>query len=384
MLTIHTGDCRLILSSLPDASVQMCVTSPPYWGLRNYGVDGQLGLEASPAAYVASLVGVLHEVQRILRPDGVLWLNLGDSYFGDSPARTKSAEGFSKTWNPADSRGNGGQRRSAARDGSLRPKSLIGIPWRVAFALQDDGWILRSDVIWSKPNCMPESVTDRPTRSHEYMFLLSKSPRYYYDAEAIKETSRTPAGLSWEERKAIGPTEKNAGVSWRKDVSIAQSSTLGDGLARNKRTVWEVSTTPYAGQHFATFPVQLIEPCVLAGSSPQACEICGAPWQRMTQRESFAGSERGTQPSRFRANLKPPQQSNVSVRVETLGWQPTCNHDNAGTGRCIVLDPFFGSGTTGRVALKHGRACWGIELNPAYVEQSETRTNGVQTMMDVT
>lgn len=229
-INILTGDSRVMLATLPDSSVQCCVTSPPYFGLRDYGHDGQIGLEATPDAYVAELVAVFREVRRVLKDDGTLWLNLGDSYasFRDGKATPDTSRGESEgTLVP---KGSAKNRMAATFAGSaVKHKDLIGIPWRVAFALQADGWYLRSDIIWHKPNPMPESVTDRPTKAHEYVFLLSKSARYYYDSEAIAEQA-----------------ELNT---------------------RNARTVWAITTKPFKGAHFATMPSELAERCIKAGSA---------------------------------------------------------------------------------------------------------------------
>ena len=249
---ILQGDCRDLLKTLPDASVHCVVTSPPYFGLRDYGVDGQIGLEASPDAFVAELVAVFREVRRVLRDDGTLWLNLGDSYnSGASGGLGGSTLG-------------GGQnnQRVSNRSGrglvnALKPKDLIGIPWRAAFALQQDGWYLRQDIIWHKPNPMPESVTDRCTKSHEYVFLMSKSARYFYDAAAIAEEGVIPAGT----KAAKGSVERfNAlGVNSR-----PPEYKIYDGM-RNARSVWTIATQPFREAHFATFPPDLAERCIKAG-----------------------------------------------------------------------------------------------------------------------
>ncbi len=224
------GDCREVLKTLPDGSVQCCVTSPPYWGLRDYGVEAQIGLERTPEAYVAALVEVFREVRRVLSDDGVVWLNLGDSY-ATGGGSVRHAPGGGDQGERFVRAGMIGTQPNRMKLDGFKPKDLIGIPWRVAFALQADGWWLRSDVIWSKPNPMPESVTDRPTKAHEYVFLLAKSERYYYDAQAIAEPSTHAA-------------------------------------TRNRRTVWRVPTQPYPGSHFAVMPEALAEPCILAGSRP--------------------------------------------------------------------------------------------------------------------
>lgn len=358
---ILVGNCRTTLASLEAGSVQTCVTSPPYYGLRSYLPDGhadkslELGTEQTPDAYVAALVAVFREVKRVLRDDGTLWLNLGDSFSrapekGGSGPNGKNSD-YSDSYTIAQSARVGSSDgavgrgdRPGSRASGLPAKNLLGIPWRVAFALQADGWYLRSDIIWAKPNPMPESVTDRPTKSHEYIFLLSKSPRYYYDADAIAE----PAATGWngstfdgERDLAVRPNTgrqpRFGGTKYGDSDGPSHRTKSGNEYApngkRNKRTVWTVATQPFKGAHFATFPPALIEPCILAGSSPQACEKCGAPWAR----------------------------------------KPTCGHDNAGTGKCTILDPFGGAGTVGLVADRHGRNAILCELNPEYAAMAEQR-----------
>jgi DNA modification methylase len=257
-ITIYHGDCMDILHGLDAESVNCCVTSPPYWRLRDYGVDGQIGLERTPEEYVAKMVAVFREVWRVLRKDGTVWLNLGDSYAsgkgtcfnpggGDlSLGKERKAIGV----HPLD-RGN----RSTLKASGLKPKDLVGIPWRVAFALQADGWWLRQDIIWHKPNPMPESVTDRCTKAHEYIFLLSKSARYYYDAEAVKEPGTGRPIFDNNNSRAVVDTSRNDHGRHNPDLATN----------RNKRSVWTIATQPYPGAHFATFPPKLIEPCILAG-----------------------------------------------------------------------------------------------------------------------
>ncbi len=258
---IIRADARHI--PLVDGCVQCVVTSPPYWGLRDYGNGEQIGLEPTPDAYVAALVAVFREVGRVLRDDGTVWLNLGDSYatgagrVGECPGGGKQGEAWKV-------RGLMTSPNRLKLPG-LKPKDLVGIPWRVAFALQADGWYLRSDIIWHKPNPMPESVTDRPTKAHEYLFLLAKSERYYYDADAIREDN----SLDMQERSARGHTR---GARGKLDASRCDGDTLrGDAAmaitanGRNKRSVWTIPTMPYAGAHFATMPEALVEPCILAG-----------------------------------------------------------------------------------------------------------------------
>jgi len=300
---IKLGDSLEVLKAMDSESVHCCVTSPPYWALRNYDVDGQLGQEHTPEEYVNKLVDILREVKRVLRDDGTLWLNLGDSYVG-SGAKGKHKD-------PKNPKGRNAQSDKANNNKvqGLKPKDMVGIPWRVAFALQDDGWYLRSDIIWHKNNCMPSPVKDRPTSSHEHIFLLSKSQKYYYDNEAIYEP-------------LIDPTRKDEGASGfggLKHTSQPDKTTNSTYSGRkfdasklkgkNKRDVWIVPTAHYKGSHVAVYPPKLIKPCILAGCP------------------------------------------------------------DGGT----VLDPFSGSGTTGVVALQNNKKYIGIELNPEYVKLSEDR-----------
>ena len=261
---ILVGDVRQRLAELPDSSVQCVVTSPPYWGLRDYGHDGQIGLEQTPEEYVAEMVAVFREVHRVLKDDGTLWLNLGDSYasFRDGKAIPDTTRGDSLgTLVP---KGKAANRMASTFTGTaIKHKDLVGIPWRVAFALQADGWWLRQDIIWHKPNPMPESVRDRCTKSHEYLFLLTKSAKYRFDHEAIAEPAANPnSGKSWETRKA-------SGEPMRHGLTGAASHGAGGfqtGATRNRRSVWTLATKPFKGAHFAVMPEALVEPCILAGS----------------------------------------------------------------------------------------------------------------------
>ncbi len=262
---ILTGDCRATLATVPDASVQCCVTSPPYWGLRDYGVAAQIGLESTPDAYVAALVDVFREVRRVLADDGVVWLNLGDSYASSPPGNVRGVSERSglngvsgEKYRDTLMAGHATKRNTIV--GDLKPKDLVGIPWRVAFALQADGWYLRSDVIWAKPNPMPESVTDRPTKSHEYVFLLSKSQRYYYDAAAIAESSIHAGAV------VVNGGGKNAEMGDYGQTRTGFIGTVTVKDTRNARTVWNIATQPYHDAHFAVMPEALAARCVLAGS----------------------------------------------------------------------------------------------------------------------
>ncbi len=330
MLTVLQGDCREVLKTLPESSVHCCVTSPPYWNLRDYGMVGQAGLEETPEDYVALMVAVFSEVWRVLRLDGTLWLNLGDTYNAYNACRGP-ARGINKNTHEALPDFTAGY---GLMDKALKPKDMIGVPWMVAFALRGAGWYLRSDIIWHKPNPMPESVTDRPTKSHEYIFLLSKSQRYHYDADAIKEQGSPDTHVRYArgrsevyqapgqaaQRGAIFSARPN-GVNPKADHDGSNGSKQNRSFSqaistdvlpnRNKRSVWTVNTAGFSEAHFATFPPDLIKPCILAG-----CPVGG-----------------------------------------------------------VILDPFAGSGTTGMVALELGRSAILVELNPAYVELIHQRCN---------
>jgi DNA modification methylase len=258
---ILVGDVRESLRGLSDGSVRCVVTSPPYWGLRDYGNDGQIGLEQTPELYVAEMVEVFREVRRVLADDGTLWLNLGDSYYSHDPGGYREGEFLNANGRPPKK----GQARNRAGNyvAGAKRKDLVGIPWRVAFALQADGWYLRQDIIWAKPNPMPESVTDRCTKAHEYVFLMTKKPRYYYNAEVVREPFAN--GGEWLGRESNTHKVKSGGNSDRADKGAR--ATTGNPNGRNRRSVWTVTTKPFKGAHFAVMPEALAEPCVLAGSA---------------------------------------------------------------------------------------------------------------------
>jgi DNA modification methylase len=311
------------------------------------------------------MVAVFREVWRVLRDDGTLWLNLGDSYANDDKwgGSTGGKHTAALHGEPI-----GRSRRSTG----LKPKDLVGIPWRVAFALQADGWYLRSDVIWHKPNPMPESVTDRPTKAHEYIFLLTKSARYFYDANAVAEESRCATwpnvGRSQDAARAV--------ISGGPNMGARENATT-----RNRRSVWTIATQPYSGAHFATFPPKLIEPCILAGTSARGCcPACGAPWERVVEKvsDSLPVSERHGRTSH---NGQPPQISGNywtgPTTKATDDWRPTCVCPPADPVPCTVLDPFNGAGTSGVVSGAHGRNYIGIELNPEYLAMADARIGEV-------
>jgi site-specific DNA-methyltransferase (adenine-specific) len=373
---ILQGDCIEQLRTMEANSVHTCVTSPPYYGLRDYGHDGQIGLEETPDAYVAKLVEVFREVRRVLRDDGTLWLNLGDSYASNNSGNT---HGGSSSTLKSDGSKESSRRLTVQRSANamadqfpsfritsdVLPKNLLGIPWRVAFALQADGWYLRQDIIWHKPNPMPESVTDRCTKAHEYIFLLSKSARYYYDAESVKEP------LAYLPHP---PGNKKLDAS-RNDHNQMDKVWGKDGM-RNRRSVWTVSSQPYSGAHFATFPPDLIRPCIQAGCPKECCAKCGAPLERVVEKEVIT-RKRKNSIHEYRAINGQPDQTKSGANVITTGFRLTCSC-NAGTVPCLVLDPFGGSGTTAQVAIQEGRNAVIIELNPKYVELAQKRISGTQ------
>ena len=363
-------------ADIPDKHVQTCITSPPYWGLRDYGVEGQLGLESTPEEYVERMVQVFRHVRRILRDDGTLWLNLGESYNGAAANRSGN-NGYD------DGRANRSSRFTAGGAPGLKPKDLCGIPWRVALALQADGWYLRQDIIWHKPNPMPESVRDRCTKAHEYLFLLTKKPRYFCDMEAVKE----PAAKPEDKRRPVG--SKGA---WQMDGREQGANGGGkpydhDTSKRNKRSVWTIPPAPYKEAHFATFPPKLIEPCVLAGTSAKGCcADCGAPWTRMVEKSKTFQSGSGKSGNPINGKNGPECQGGGDtgdirkgpcVSSTTTGWEAGCQNCNE-IAPCIVFDPFMGSGTTGMVAKQNGRDYLGLELNAEYLEMAKKRIRGVQ------
>lgn len=441
---ILCGDALARLRELPAGSVHCVVTSPPYWSLRDYGtgrwvggdpacehkktrwkpglgrngrgdgagctnwglddvrptryrnrtrcscgaelVDAQLGLEATPEEYVARMVAVFREVRRVLRDDGTLWLNMGDCY-ASSPPGNQNGVGDSSTL-----RGASG---ATYRD-TLKPKDLVGIPWRLALALQADGWWLRRDIIWAKGvsfcaaysgSIMPESVEDRPATSHEYLFLLTKSARYFYDGEAVREVGVLAAGT----RSAKGSADRRGmrGVNAR-----PPEYAVADGT-RNLRSVWAIATRPFPDAHFATFPPALVEPCVKAGTSERGCcPKCGVPWVRQVERGALASADgtkatyrptKGSDDQRVkgRSDGRTPNHSRARA---TTGWQPSCECGGGAGGLgdavearpyapvpCVVLDPFLGSGTTALVANGLGRDAVGIELSGEYVKLATKR-----------
>jgi DNA modification methylase len=465
-VTLYLGDALDVLRELPDESVHCCVTSPPFYGLRDYGtgrweggddecdhaanapvsnqvdprhqakpgwdstsgktkettnraervpgrvcvcgarrIDQQIGLEETPEQWVNKLVAVFREVRRVLRSDGTCWVELGDSYATSQFTRQGKPRNV-----PQAANGYAGEEWTTDRSeaysahgwdvSGLKPKDLCGTPWLLAFALRADGWYLRSEIIWSKPNPMPESVTDRPTTAHSRIFLLAKSPRYFFDAEAVREpTVYTPdqirkQALAHKKRAAAGRIRgNNDGTA---DFGVMVGEPHGAESGRNVRSVWEIATEPFPEAHFATFPQALVRRCILAGTSERGCcPECGAPWVREVEREYLPSKKGGPQHSRGDARRDPATRTDLPAErldlvMTTTGWRPSCEcrytaaiirHPNRDEVRqeplrpvpCTVLDPFIGSGTTAYVARKLGRRAIGIDLNEEYLEMAARR-----------
>jgi DNA modification methylase len=352
---IFLGDWKDIARTLPKNSIDCIVTSPPYYGLRDYGVEGQEGQQETPEAFINSLVDGFRILRDALKDSGTLWVNMGDSYAG-------SGRGPEGNLNKGeDFRQMDGKHKPFKSD-TIKPKDLIGVPWMLAFALRADGWYLRSDIIWHKPNPMPESVTDRPTKSHEYIFLLSKSSKYYYDAEAIKEES-----ISNDSRRPYAPGQVDGRGNGHSRGG--GSDRVSDYSKRNKRSVWTVTTKPFKDAHFACYPPDLIEPCIKAGTSEKGnCKDCGAPWVRIVEsefikHENWFGDKQQVRNDRGEAG----NSYNEKVSSKTVGWEKTCKCETNETVKPIVYDPFMGSGTTAEAATFCGCDYSGSELNPNYI-----------------
>jgi DNA modification methylase len=467
---ILEGEVREVLGRLPDESIHCVVTSPPYWGLRDYGLPpvlwggspsclhrwdspipgnpkggtgatngrnaiiagdargerggrfclscsawlGQLGLEPTAELFVQHLAGVFDEVRRVLRSDGTLWLNLGDTFQGDTPVRRSSSKAYSERWDPSQTHGQGGPRRSAARSRDLKPKDLAGIPWRVTLELQRRGWWLRSDCVWAKPNPMPESVRDRPTRSHEYVFLMTKSNRYFYDADGVRQPYRPATRLRLAQAtfdsQSGGPKDygRRSNRSARRALvnlkgrmmppQIEDAPRRYSPLGANLRSVWWIPTHGYPGAHFATFPETLAETCIRAGTTDRgACHKCGSPLRRVVEID-YKILSRPLDPERPRSGFATPkpkgQPDSISgskathaggwvelpraIRIpRTVGWNNSCSCGTGTTVPSIVLDPFAGSGTTLAVARRLGRRSIGIELKPEYAKLARGRTSSL-------
>lgn len=368
-VTIYHGDAWELAPTLAPQSIHAIVTSPPYWGLRDYGEPGQFGLESTPDEYVTKLVALFALLRPALRDDGTVWLNLGDSYasFRDSKCSPQTLDGEQRTM-PKQGAANRGSR--AFSGSAIKHKDLCGIPWRIAFALQADGWYLRQDIIWHKPNPMPESVADRCTKAHEYLFLLSKSPRYYYDHEAIKEDASC-AG------RVLDYTgdQKNNDTDSVMQATRPKGRVIEVGATRNKRSVWTVPTRSFAAAHFAVFPSDLIKPCILAGVPERCCSKCGAPWVREVEKQSHkhhtttadGKSKDGPYANQTGDGADTHDIRHGCLTTTTVGFSPSCSCGMDATPG-TVLDPFMGSGTTAQVARSLGRRAVGFEISADYIE----------------
>ena len=383
---LHCGDALDVLRSLPARSVHMCATSPPFFGLRDYQAERQIGLENSPEEWVSRLVEVFREVREVLRNDGTLWVEIGDSYNADHKQGRSSeyleATGGNTGLNKKNSRTHEG--RTAP---GCKPKDLIGAPWLLAFALRADGWYLRSEIIWAKPNPMPESVTDRPTKSHSQIFLLSKKPSYFYDQDALRE----PHKEQYIQNRSPDSYADSKSDEYRSDrrhsfVKNYSGTVVGNPSGVNARSVWTILTEPTPFAHFATMPQKLCQRMILAGTSERGvCPECGAPWVRVVEKGEpvlNAWSAKGA--GQYDDEIGEMRRTSVEegstlkhvVPRKTVGWRPSCDHEYPTDAVCVpatVLDPFAGSGTTAVVARKLGRRAVLIELNPGYCQLASDR-----------
>ena len=360
---ILVGDALTRLKELPDASVHTCITSPPYWGLRSYqGDPGMIGLEPTFDEHLENLVAVFREVRRVLRDDGICAVNYGDAYAANRSYQVTDSKHRSV-----------GNETGSTVPAGLKPKDLMMMPARVAMALQADGWWLRSEVIWHKPNPMPESATDRPTSAHEKIYLLSKSPKYFYDHTAVRlpPTGRTDTISSF------GKNNPD-----RQDNDRVKAFTLDGKVGANMRNVLKVATHSFKGAHFATFPPDVVRPWIAAGTSEHGCcSECGAPWVRVVD----AVNSTRTKATGIGVDSILGRKGRAGdVEATTLGWKPSCECD-ADVRPCTVMDPFGGSGTVGLVADQMRRDAILIEISPEYAEMARGRITGSATLLaDVT
>lgn len=388
--TLHCGDALEVLQGMADESVHTVVTSPPYFGLRAYnGGDREIGIEERPEDYISNLVSIFRETRRVLRDDGTIWIVIGDGYAtqpkGNPGSRSKGLT------NNGDCAAEASQHRTKSTIvGGLKQKDLIGIPWMLGLALRDDGYFLRDVVIWAKScsgnyrggSCMPESVRDRTVKSFEYVLMLTKNPRYYYDAQAIAEPCAELERKQSEKRRlmrmnrgvvslnGLGQTSKGV------DGGAVITHEMKSGATRNRRAVWTISTQPFKGSHFACFPLKLVEPMILAGSSERGCcPKCLAPYQRITEKTKIKRNRPNSLTKRTgeegTGNFCPNDTAGVSTK--TLGWEPTCTCDAGEPIPCTILDPFSGAATTGIAAVRNGRRYVGIDLNEDYNEIARKR-----------
>jgi DNA modification methylase len=330
------GKSQDVLKSFKDNTFQAVVTSPPYWQLRDYFAEGQLGQEKTPEEYIENLVNIFREVKRVLRKDGVVWLNIGDSY-NNSSGFCRAKEEWQR-----EGRKGGSSDKKAFKHNVIKKKDLVGMPWSVAFALRADGWYLRCDVCWQKENPMPDGAKDRPTRGHEYIFMLTKSAKYYYDYYATLEDTKGKPISS----QRFGSRHQKG--TFRQD----QERVFEHYGKRNIRSVWTTAVSRFRGGHFATFPPELIEKPILGSASEKGCcPKCYAPWRRLTEKKTVDGQ----------------------LELLSTGWEPTCSCGVKKTERCLVLDPFNGVATTGVVSLKHNHYYVGVDVSEEYLQISRER-----------
>jgi DNA modification methylase len=368
---------------LRDKSIHCCICSPPYFHLRDYGVDGQIGLESTVHEYVDSLVHVFAEVWRVMRDDSTLWVNLGDSYSSGGRKGHGTRIGYKQGTNRASANGHDHVRPS---DGSIRPKNLCGVPWRVAFALQDWGWNLRSEIIWHRPNPMTESVKDRPSRAHEQVFLFTKRDRYFYDREAVREPlAATSIDRDLSSYKMAYASQFRGSPTDHRHLNGKQLDGTCDMAGRNLRTVWKIPVASTREKHYASYPERLVTPCIKAGTSEKGvCPACGAPWRRVVEKKRIPtrpgnnskiyidpeGSPYEQHSGTVVGNRDPKRHVTMTV---TLGWEPTCSCNAGDPIPAVVLDPFTGTSTTGKVARDLGRRFVGLDLKGEYLEISRRR-----------
>lgn len=399
-IKLFHGNALNVLERMPGNAIQVLITSPPYFGLRDYGTgdSNELGSEKTPEEYVSKMVAIFREAKRVLRNDGTVWLNLGDTYSGSGG----TTGGYSNKSTLVGYTGEHTKGREMSRNQQsahktsvdLESGNLVGIPWRVALALQADGWILRSDIIWHKPNPMPESVQNRCTKAHEYLFMFSKRSNYYYDNEAVKDILEKPPHKPGNKKLDNSRNDHDsmqtvwgdeAGKNKRSVWSIEDEQQLVQWLAinepdtlerflkesTNKADVWKIATQGYPGAHFATFPPKLIEPCIKAGTSEHGCcANCGDPYLRITERKGARVQNTEAKRDRSVGNRNGKGDSTLDgerPEIETIGWERQCRCDTTEVVPCVVLDPFMGAATTAIVSLGLGRRVWGIELSKKYI-----------------
>ena len=384
MISFLQGDVFDNIKKLEDNSIDCVVTSPPYWGLRDYGVSGQLGLEPTYQEHIQNIVELFRAIKPKLKDSATIWLNYGDSYAATVNGTKVKDQIKNKVQFAGKYLIDGDDRTFRDKpfstiQGSLKPKDLVMIPNRIAIALQDDGWWIRSEIIWHKPNPMPESVRDRPTSAHEKIWLITKSKKYYYDANAIREplTSSSIKRLNQDIKNQKGSTRANGGMK-----SNGNMKAICNIEGKNKRNVWTVTTKPFKDAHFATFPKDLIEPCIKAGCPEKVCVECGTPYKKNYKRQRIRRDELDPADPRYRPNKYKGGYEEINGKgdagyqsSEFIGFEKDCNCETDKFEGGVVLDPFGGSGTTGIVAQSLNRQAILIELNKNYINIAKKRIN---------